>query len=200
MVFKPEVPSSQHYWHPSCSSIPTAAASPLHHSYTSIPAVPKSQHHWHPSCTNMSAAPTCQQHQHPSCISVLAVPGSQQQHHANSIGITAMPRTSAVPTSYCISIPATPASQLYCYPIANLWRYSISCLTLDSLSSALHFNKYPRICMHISVGEVLFLKAQYCKTSRETPGKSGWSLVIPMISNAIVHHRSYKKTLGSCYK
>lgn len=54
--------------------------------------------------------------------------------------------------------------------------------------------------MHISVGEALFLKAQLCKTSWETPGKSGWSLVIPMIPNAIVRHRSYKKTLSSCYK
>lgn len=75
----------------------------------------------------------------------------------------------------------------------------IQCLTLDSLNTALHFNKN-RICMHISVGEALFLKARLCKASRETQGKSGWSPVIPMMSNAIVHHRSYKKTLGSCYK
>lgn len=54
--------------------------------------------------------------------------------------------------------------------------------------------------MHTSVGEALFPKAKFYKTPRETQGKSEWSLLIPVMSNAIVHQRSYKKTLGLVYK
>lgn len=50
--------------------------------------------------------------------------------------------------------------------------------------------------MHTSVGEALFLMAKFYKTPRKTQGKSEWSLLIPVMSNAIVHQRSYKKNSG----
>lgn len=191
-MFKPEVPSSQHYQHSSCSSIPTAPAShwvtaTLASQLYQYPIAPASQHYQHPTAsasqlyqhpsnTNMPAEPTPQLNQQPSCTRILAAPTCHQNQHPSSISIPATPacqqhwhhscaRTSEEWASYCFSIPAIPIS--HSIPV------DIQCLTLDSLNTALHFNKYPRICMHISVGEALFLKAQLCKTSRETQGKSG---------------------------
>lgn len=182
-----------------CTSIPTPPASHC----ISLPAVPTSQQHQHASrtntptesaiqlyqdlsSTNLPSAPTPQLHQHPSNTSMPTALASQLCQNLRRMNILLLQHPSY------ISIPALLLS--HSIPV------EIQCLTLDSLNTALHFNNYSRICMHISVGEALFLKAPLYKTSRETQGKSWWSPVIPMMSNAIVHHRSYKKTLGSCYK
>lgn len=116
-----------------------------------------------------------QQHQHPSNTSIPEAPVSQlHQHPCNT------------------SILAVPASQLYCYPIANQRRCSALGFTLDPLNTPSILTSTHRIC--------ILLKSQLCKTPSEAQGRSGQSLVVPRMSNAIVHQRSRKEPLGLGYK